>query len=385
MRLGPDFDALLERFGSQPSRPVALAVSGGSDSIGLLALAHDWHQRTGQPLLVLSVNHNLRPEAAAETESVRLCAAKLGHMYRTLEWTTPRASQNAARLARYRLLADAARQAGALCLLTGHTLDDVIETALIRRRRGVRSAAIAGPALVSPTPVWPEGRNLTLIRPLIHTKRSSIRDHLSALQWTWIEDPSNDKPEFERVRFRQFLATHPNLKSLAARFVATQQKQRAIDLKHIGQALLDVHVHSDGLIDTKDANLSDSLIKILARCASGNDREPRAHAVQALRTNLNQAGQRQTLGGAWFQRKPVGYLIGRDPSDLTSEKCSSHGDVFDGRFLRSAEGGMPAHKDRAFLVRENAPCGHEWKEIISERIQHIATCYQTPLVNPVQT
>lgn len=352
--------------------------------MGLLALAHDWSQRTGRPLIVLTVNHNLRPEAAAEAEQVERFAVKLGHPHQTLNWDTPRASQSVARLARYRLLADAARGAGAVCLLAGHTFDDVVETALIRRRRGVRSAAIAGPVLTAPFPVWPEGRSLTLIRPLIFTHRASIKRHLRTLDWMWIDDPSNDKVEFERVRVRHFLARHPRLNSMAEGLVSKLQRQRAGDLQRIGHALRDVRVHPDGLIETGKANLSNTLIKTLARCASGSDREPRGQAVHALRARFMQTGQRQTLGGAWFQRTSSGYLVGRDPADQNSKNPSAPGDIFDGRYERDPEGALPPIKERNFLVRESAPCGPEWREIISHRLQHIAACYQTPLVTPVQ-
>ena len=225
---------------------------------------------------------------------------------------------------------------------------------------------------------------MTLLRPLIHTQRSSIRRRLSERGWTWIEDPSNDKPEFERVRIRQFLARHPNLASLAEGSVSTLQQQRTRDLQRIGRALLDVCVHPDGLIDTDSADLSDTLIKILACCASGSDREPRGHAVRNLRSQLTRLGQRQTLGGAWFKRTRSGYLIGRDPADQNSSKPAAADRIFDGRYERDSEGTLPERKELAFLVRESAPYGPEWREIISDRLRHIAACYQTPLVNPVQ-
>ena len=119
----------------------ALAVSGGSDSLALLYLAHEWAKVTGRALVVLTVDHRLRPEAKQEAEMVATLCAKLGHTHRTLTWATPRASQAAARRARYVLLAQAARAQNARILMTGHTFDDVVETAMIRRRRGVRQCA----------------------------------------------------------------------------------------------------------------------------------------------------------------------------------------------------------------------------------------------------
>lgn len=380
MQFGSDFDRLIEQFAPNTSNPIALAVSGGSDSMALLALAHDWSQRSGISLLILTVNHNLRAEAAAEARQVADRTVALGHRHQTLVWDTPRSSQSAARRARYRLLARAARKAGASCLLTGHTFDDVVETALIRRRRGVRSNAIAGPAPVAPLPVWPEGRGLTLMRPLVQSKRQDLRAHLQARAWDWADDPSNDKLEFERVRVRKFLNRHPKLAQLAASYVSDLQARRAQDLRTMAHTLNRVEVSADGLIRVTDIDLSDTLLRILARCASGGEQDARNHAISRLRNSLVQTGQRQTLGGAWFQRTTDGFLIGRDPSSQGGRQNR----LFDGRYIQTPESPLPPRKDRAFLVRDTGPRDTQWQEIISERVQHIAACYQTPLVNPVQ-
>lgn len=348
--------------------------------MALLALAHDWSQRRGTELLILTVNHNLRADAAGEAQQVAERSAALGHRHQTLIWETPRSSQNAARLARYRLLARAAREAGAACLLAGHTFDDVAETALIRRRRGVRSNAIAGPAPVAPLPVWPEGRDLTLIRPLVQTRRQDLRAHLQARTWDWAEDPSNDKLEYERVRVRKFLTRHPRLAQLAANYVSGLQTRRAQDLRAMADTLSHAEVSADGLIRVTETDLSDAILRILARCASGGEQDARNYAISSLRSGLIETGQRQTLGGAWFQRTAAGYLIGRDPSSLGELQDN----LFDGRYVQVTNGTLPLKQDRAFLVRNSGPCGTHWQEIISDRIQHIAKCYQTPLVNPVQ-
>ncbi len=381
MKFGADFDALIARFSPDPSRPLGLAISGGSDSLALLSLAHDWARRTQRPLTVFTVDHQLRPDAGAETAHVAALASRLGHNSQILVWSEPRTSQKAARAARYRLICAALRKLGGTSLLVGHTRDDVVETALIRRRRGIRSASIAGPTLAAPAPTWPDGRGINVLRPLIQTSRAALREHLQHRGWTWHEDPTNQSRAYERVRVRQFLTRHPALCELSTQFVSNLQPARAREDYALGEALSCVQVAPDGLIDTHEAEISPRLLGLLARCASGSDVDPRAQALRALIDGLDSQGARQTLGGAWFQKTATGVLIGRDPGALAS-RCVD--DLFDGRFARSGEADLPHPEDQAFLVRHASPPGQNWREIISERLAQMTLCYQTEAHNPIQ-
>lgn len=375
MRFGADFSALINRFSSNSDQPIALAVSGGSDSIALLSFAHEWAESAGRRLVVFTVDHGLRPDAKLEAAAVSQYCHTLSVPHRTLVWTDPKPTQSAARAARYRLLANAARDAGAVCVLTGHTLDDVVETALMRRRRGVRGSVVAGPAIASPLPTWPLGRGLTLLRPLLTARRRALRDHLESGNVNWLEDPSNDNLSFERVRLRKFVQRQQRLAEIALKHCKLMQTDRTREDAAFGLNLARVHVNPDGLIDTHQATLSPRLLSILARCASGSDRDPRGGSVNMMLSNLNTVGQRQTLGGAWFQRSNSGYLVGRDPA-LVDEQTDY--DMFDGRFVRDDAENLPAPEAAGFLVRHALPQGQGWREIISERIWHIAHCVQTP-------
>lgn len=382
MQFGLDFDALIARSSPDPNSKIAIAVSGGGDSIALLRLAHEWAQRARRKLLVLTVDHGLRTEAKREAKWVASLCADLGVAHNTLVWSSPRASQNAARQARYSLICQEMRRHGAIALLVGHTLDDVLETALIRRRRGVRDANVAGPVLASAAPVWPAGQGVALLRPLIFTTRRATRSYLNDLGQFWLEDPSNQNVEFERIRIRKALGRHQRLKELALKQVERLQRDRFDQDDAFGAALMRVVIHPDGLIELPNDVLSDRMIAVLARCASGSARDPRAEAVRDLRNVLFASGDRQTLGGAWFQRSKTGFLIGRDPGDVKAQCIET---VFDGRFQKSTVSRLPAKQEQAFLVRGTTPPGDDWTEIISERLKHLAACHQTPRLNPVQT
>lgn len=380
MQFGAEFEALIARFSPNSTHPIALAVSGGSDSMALLMLAHDWAGRSGRPLSVLTVDHKLRAASASEADLVAHRTQQLGHQHQTLVWETPKPSQGAARGARYGLMSDALRETGVELLLTGHTFDDVVETALLRRRRGIRSASIAGPSLAAPVPAWPSGRGVTLLRPLIHSRRSELRSYLKTKDAGWIEDPSNQDPRYERVRVREFLARHPALSALAAGFVSKLQEQLSGVHSSLGKDLLNVAVQPDGLIDTGTTAGSRRLLKLVARVASGTAEDPRGGAVVQLLETLIAPGARHTLGGAWFQKTGSGYIVGRDPGPTPV----AENDVHDGRFERAPDADLPSKEAMSFLVRQSAPPDSHWREIMSERLAHLALCYQTPLLKPVQ-
>ncbi|MDQ0474447.1 tRNA lysidine(34) synthetase TilS [Labrys wisconsinensis] len=216
----PELDALLRGFEARPG--LVLAVSGGADSTALMLLAARWRALGGAtPIIVGTVDHGLRAEAAAECEAVAAQAARLALPCRILRWAAARPAsrlQERARAARYALLAGLAREVGADALATAHTLDDQAETVLMRLARG---SGIDGLAAMRPsTPRL----GLTHLRPLLACPRAGLVATLREAGLSWVEDPSNADPRFERVRARRLLAglagaglTAPRLAVLAAR------------------------------------------------------------------------------------------------------------------------------------------------------------------------
>ncbi|MBN8965196.1 MAG: tRNA lysidine(34) synthetase TilS [Rhizobiales bacterium] len=186
---------------------LVLAVSGGPDSTALLLLAARWRKtrRHGPALLAVTVDHGLRPEARREAAAVKRFARSLGVAHRTLRWTGRKPSsglQEKARFARYRLLAEAARKAGAAHVLTAHTLDDQAETVLIRLARG---SGISGLAAMSRAAPLPEAADLTLARPLLDVPKARLIATLRQAGVAYADDPSNRNPTFTRVRLRDVI------------------------------------------------------------------------------------------------------------------------------------------------------------------------------------
>jgi tRNA(Ile)-lysidine synthase len=193
----------------RPVEPVAVAVSGGSDSTALMELFADWLRQEGFDVgqhIVLTVDHRLRPEAAAEACDVADRAAALGFQHATLGWEGEKPAtglQAAARAARYRLMGDYLRARAVGTLLTAHTRDDQAETLLMRLARGSGVDGLAG---IAP---WTyaegglhEGSRLRIVRPLLGVAKSRLAATLVARGIRWSEDPSNQSAAFERPRLR---------------------------------------------------------------------------------------------------------------------------------------------------------------------------------------
>ncbi len=175
---------------------VLLAVSGGPDSSALMHAAAALGARAG----VATVDHGLRPEARPEAEGVAAAARALGLPHAILSWAGPKPAaglQEAARAARYDLLAAEARRIGAGLVLTGHTRDDQAETVLMRLAAGSGPAGLAG---MRAERVLAPG--ITLGRPFLALPKAALIAWCAARGIPYLRDPSNADPRFARGRLR---------------------------------------------------------------------------------------------------------------------------------------------------------------------------------------
>jgi tRNA(Ile)-lysidine synthase len=199
----------------QSAKALVLAVSGGPDSIALMLLAARWRKalRHGPELIAITVDHGLRVEAKREARDVARLARTLGIAHRALRWTGTKPKTgipNAAREARYRLLAQAAHKAGASHVLTAHTRDDQAETVLIRMSRGSGITGLAAMQRTSVIPGWPERRRsevaeLLLVRPFLDIPKLRLIATLAKAKIAYADDPTNRDAAFTRARLRSLM------------------------------------------------------------------------------------------------------------------------------------------------------------------------------------
>jgi tRNA(Ile)-lysidine synthase len=223
--------AVAASFERQAGR-ILVAVSGGVDSLALLvAAAGVAGGRTG----VASLDHGLRPAAAAEVERVRELARSLGLPFHTesLHLRPGPGVEARARTARYAALERMARDHGYAAIATAHTADDQAETLLMRLARGSALRGAAGIRTDAPR----------LLRPLLGVRRAETEAFVAAAGLVPARDPTNADPRLFRTRIRHHVlpalreAAGPSVVERLARFARSAAEDEALLSGQAAQAL----------------------------------------------------------------------------------------------------------------------------------------------------
>lgn len=332
---------LHHRLAAGRSAPVAVGFSGGGDSLALLLVARDWAAASRRRLLALTVDHRLHPDSAAWTEAAGAAAARLGVPWRALAWQGPKPATGlpaAARRARHGLLAEAAREAGARVVLLGHTADDILESELIRRDTPTHGRLQEW----SPSPVWPEGRGVFALRPLLALRRDELRAWLAGQGFSWLDDPANADLRFARARARAAIEGGDRSGGAGPRAPAAAQERAKWSSESFS-------VGRTGEIGVHRADLDGRVLSIALVCAAGVERPPRGEALDRLLERLrSRQAFTASLAGARVEADGWTVTIAREagerargalaPVPLSPGRVA----VFDGRFELAPEPNAPA-------------------------------------------
>ena len=312
------------------SQPLALALSGGGDSVALALIVTNWARARGRRLVCLTVDHGLNPASPAWTETCRAFANELGADFQSLTWVGPKPASGlpaAARAERHALLAKAARAAGSSVILMGHTASDLAESAAMRQAGSTTPDAREW----APSPIWPAGRGIFLLRPMLGLERSDLRDWLRDQGARWIDDPANDDMRFSRSRARRNLTHSPPGSSLSATVIPP-------DLAQLVEEDFGL-VMSRRALAQADHLSAIALVGVACVCAGGGGRLPRGdrleHLTQALR---GEAAVSSTLVGCQIMAdrdkirwvRPVGEISRSGSADLSLGPRETG--VWDGRY-----------------------------------------------------
>jgi tRNA(Ile)-lysidine synthase len=410
-RTGPvgddEIEGLFERFHGHNS--IALAVSGGADSTALLVLAARWRSlrasRDGggadakkPDLLVLTVDHSLRPEAHAEVAAVIALSQRFGLPCQSLtrEGAKPkRALQAALREARYRLILEAAARAGATAVATAHTLEDQAETLLMRLARGSGIDGLACMAPESGSPLL--GHSMRLLRPFLELPKERLVATLEALGIGWAADPTNADPTFERVRWRQRapalveMGLSPKALSTSARRLwrAREALERATLVAM--RRLVEFPPAGYAAIDRAGLRLEPDEIqlRLIGRCldaVGGPNNHRRLERLERLLSMLNGTSpdpMRATLQGCLVIRRPERIDIVREVGRAPMQAVPlSPGDtiVWDGRFRISTS---PNAADHLFVGPATAKALRSLPAEVAKRAELMQTPWQALMASPV--
>lgn len=310
--------------------------------MALALLARDWVQARRGGAIGLIVDHGLRPGSAAEAQRVAERCRALGLEAEVLTWNGPKPAtriEERAREARYALLRQACRRHGILHLLTGHHLDDQLETVAMREARG------AGPIGLAGMPTERFFAEVRLLRPLLSFPRGRLEATVRAGGIEVERDPLNIDLRFARARLRLEGVDRDRLAEVAACAAAerSQREQqlaalaaRAVAIRPLAWAEL---IHEP--FAASRLELASLLLARLVTTIGGRAHPPRSARVLAAVARMR-AGDLSalTLGGCLLRRRRQGWTICREPVAVRGTWIlTAHGELlFDGRFRVRCEG-----------------------------------------------
>lgn len=296
--------------------------------------------QAGWRIEAVTVNHGLRPEAQAEAEFVAETCAMIEVPHTILHWqrsqTTGNLMDQASR-ARRQLIARWAAERGIAHVALGHTVDDQAETFIMRL---ARQSGVDGLSAMRQS--WNE-QGIVWVRPLIYCHRVHLRDFLRRMGQSWIEDPTNDDPTFDRAKVRR---TMPILAEIGvsgyelshvARHLATARdaleawsSEVAAKIMHIDKS--DVVFDRVGLVSAHREVRRRLLLRALGWISS-SDYPPRADKWAKLEQSIV-SGRSHTLMGCLVMASVDKFRVTRE-LDAVRMQIMQTDDIWDNRWQLS--------------------------------------------------
>jgi len=289
----------------EPGQDVLVGVSGGADSLCLM----DCLYHLGYRLTIAHFDHQLRPESASEAEYVASLAGEYG-----LEAvigqgdvrSAGRSLEEAARMARYRFLVDAAKRRGLQVIATGHTADDQTETILMHFLRGAGPSGLRGMLPKRDLTQWvglAGAEGIWLVRPMLQVSHAQAQAHCEARGLRYLSDPSNRDPQFFRNRLRHELLPLLERYNPAIREVLLRLGQIMVaESELLGQL---VHESWPAIVEPIDPQALRIRASALAKKPRALQRALLRAAVYCLRPNLRDVGYQVIERG-------LDYLLQKD-------------------------------------------------------------------------
>lgn len=336
-----EFSQGLERLGPFERAPrLAVACSGGPDSMTLVKLAQGWVNKNGGAIAALIVDHRLRDDSTEEAKRVLNWLTQWGVDARILTRSGARPASNLqahAREARYRLLIDWCRNAGCLHLLLGHHGDDQVETIRMREARGSGADGLAGMAPIL------EYADVRLLRPLLPFPKTRVKATVEALKIPSVDDPSNTDTRFDRVRIRRLLATDTGRQdgdlSREQRCRSTDRKAREIEMTALLANACDIYPEGYAILDPRVWNAApDSVgsraLSGLCTAIGGRRHPPHRQKVERLQDAIRSAsmGGGRTLAGCRITPNRDKLMIYRETALIEEPIPLRNQSIWDGRF-----------------------------------------------------
>ena len=319
---------------------LAVAVSGGADSMALALLAHDWASARGGSITALTVDHQLRPESTAEAQQVAAWMGERGiehHLLTPHHTDISNNLQEAARGWRYDALANYCQAHGVLHCLIAHHAGDQRETVALHMARGKTADGASGMAVLR------NYRGIRFLRPLLGIEKEELKKFLHGHAVAWVEDPSNQNADFTRVKIRQQLAGDASRAAQLSAIAMEEGAARASRDDALAAAAAQlVTIHPLGFANVMldgwralEPTLASQLLADILTTISGDVKRPRAADTLRLAAALRaDEMSKRTLHGCEISTRQNIIRIARELARVEAPvTLSGKGQVrWDGRF-----------------------------------------------------
>jgi tRNA(Ile)-lysidine synthase len=314
------FITALKSFNIAEKQPLAVACSGGADSMALTLLAQHWAKANGTTITAITVDHGLRAQSASEAKQVAVWLKKAGIPHVILKWIGKKPARNiqeSARNARYHLLSDYCKQHGIAHLLVAHHREDQAETFLLRLARG---SGVDGLAAMNRVTTM---HGITLVRPLLDVSKQELISYLKTRKQAYVNDPSNHDTQYDRVKIRKLLPTLAAAGLTPERLAktATIMARARAHLEEETGKFLSRHckIFAEGYAHLSSIHPSEEIalraLATLIMLIGGHEVRTRLSDLERLHSTLQKKDFKgATLGGCIFSRHKNHMLICREPS-----------------------------------------------------------------------
>ncbi|MFV9880102.1 MAG: tRNA lysidine(34) synthetase TilS [Rickettsiales endosymbiont of Dermacentor nuttalli] len=331
-------------------RPViAVALSGGIDSMALTYLLAEWVRDKQGKIIAVTVDHGLRVESASEARLIGEQLLKDGIDHVILRWeglTKPTSNvQERARIARYELLSSWCKKNNILHLCIAHNQEDQIETFLNNLGRGSGIDGLSAMYKIAHV------NGIRVIRPFLNISKSVLKQYLVSCKCTWYEDSSNNSDKYQRNRLRKILVEHVRDQNLLANrlksTVENMQRIRNSIENNVSKGAVDaIRIYEEGYAKILVENFikidPEEALCILSRLIttiSGNEKKPRFINIKLLRNLIvnKKFISTITLGGCKVSliRDKNEILVYRETTkgNINTTLVDNNAIIWDNRFL----------------------------------------------------
>lgn len=311
---------------------VAVATSGGSDSICLLFLAHDWCKANNIKLVAVIIDHKLRKNSTVEAKYVQDYIKEQGIDAVTLSWDSIKPAsnlQNHARIARYEILTKYCNDNEIKYLLVAHNLQDQAETILLNIFRGTGVDGLCGMKLKTIK------NGISIVRPLLKISKMEIYTYLEQNLLKWVEDPSNNDEKYTRIKIRNFLKSFSEKDMLIKRLFslsenATRVKSHlmvavneafsiSVERNRLGYAILDIDVYVK-----QSEEIALRILKKLFQSYKNSVEPVRFSSIKRIHMKiLSKTKVSCTLAGLKIRHKNEKLIFYREPAAVGCSKTIS--------------------------------------------------------------